>query len=65
MHVEVDQEACCGTGLCVVVAPDVFGQREDDGVVTLLLSSPPLSRHADVIEAAASCPANVIQVIAE
>ena len=36
MRVAVDQDKCCGAGKCVLLAPEVFDQREDDGVVVLL-----------------------------
>ncbi len=36
MKVTVDKDKCCGAGTCVLVAPDVFDQRDDDGVVVLL-----------------------------
>jgi ferredoxin len=60
LRVEVDQEVCIGAGQCVLAAPAVFDQREDDGIVTLLTSEPPESEHALVEEAANRCPAAAI-----
>ena len=46
----------------MLIAPDVFDQNEDDGIVILLEAEPAADRHAAVREAAAVCPAAAIQV---
>jgi ferredoxin len=63
MTVNVDTEACVAAGQCVLIAPDVFDQREEDGVVLLLASSPRPDRHDAVREAAAVCPAAAIHLV--
>lgn len=60
MKVTADQDKCCGAGSCVMLAPDVFDQREQDGVVVLLDARPPAALHAAVREAAGVCPAGAI-----
>jgi ferredoxin len=60
MNIAVDEAKCCGAGQCVLAAPDVFDQRDEDGIVVLLDAAPPLSRHATVREAAQLCPAQAI-----
>ncbi|MYS23075.1 Ferredoxin [Streptomyces sp. DvalAA-14] len=62
MRVLTDQDKCCGSGQCVLAAPDVFDQREEDGIVVLLDPRPPAGTHADVRDAAAFCPAGAITV---
>lgn len=62
MKVTVDEDRCCGAGQCVMLAPDVFDQREDDGIVVLLEAEPDAGRHAVVREAADVCPAGAITV---
>lgn len=62
MQVFVDQEKCCGAGSCVLLAPDVFDQREDDGIVVLLDAEPPSELHGAVHEAANVCPGAAIRV---
>jgi ferredoxin len=62
VHIVVDEEKCCGAGQCVMAAPEVFDQRDDDGTVILLAPDPPTEQHAVVREAAAVCPAAVISV---
>ncbi|MCG5220760.1 ferredoxin [Streptosporangium sp. KLBMP 9127] len=60
MKVTVDQDACTGSGQCVLIAPEVFDQRDTDGIVVLLSDSPDPLRHEDVREAARICPALAI-----
>jgi ferredoxin len=62
MKVIVDQEKCVASGQCVVVAPDVFDQRDSDGVVVLLDAAPPAGQAEDVRHAAEVCPALAITV---
>lgn len=63
MKVRVDEDKCCGAGTCVLLAPEVFDQRDDDGIVVLLQDQPPANLHAAVREAADVCPATAIQLI--
>ena len=63
MKIAVDEAKCCGAGQCVLIAPEVFDQREDDGVAEVLEPSPAPEFHARVREAAAVCPAAAIQVV--
>jgi ferredoxin len=60
MKVTVDKDKCCGAGTCVLVAPDVFDQGEDDGIVILLDPTPSAELHASVREAVSVCPATAI-----
>jgi ferredoxin len=62
MEISIDFDKCCGAGQCVLVAPDVFAQRDEDGVVVLLDADPPEDRHENVRQAAAVCPAAAIEV---
>jgi ferredoxin len=60
MRVHVDPERCAASGLCVVTAPEVFGQSDEDGTVQLLSPAPDSSLHGRVRHAAARCPARAI-----
>jgi ferredoxin len=62
MKIEVDEDACVGAGQCVLAAPLVFDQREDDGIVELLRADVPPIEGATVEEAANRCPAAAIRV---
>ncbi|GHH86909.1 ferredoxin [Streptomyces sulfonofaciens] len=63
MHLEIDQERCCAAGQCVLVADDLFDQRDEDGVVVLLDANPEGDAAARAAEAAALCPAAAITVV--
>lgn len=62
MKVVVDEDKCCGAGQCVLVAPEVFDQRDEDGIVVLIDAEPPEQEHAAVREAASVCPAAAIEL---
>jgi len=62
LKLTVDQDKCCGAGQCVLLAPEVFDQREEDGIVVLLDETPAADLHAAVREAASVCPAAAITV---
>ncbi|WBB80574.1 ferredoxin [Micromonospora sp. WMMD882] len=65
MRVTVDRTKCYGSGQCVATAPDVFDQRDEDGLVELLTATPSPDRHADVVDAAGLCPAAAITTHAD
>lgn len=62
MKIHIDEDKCVGGGQCVLAAPEVFDQRDEDGIVILLQESPPSDLGAQVREAALLCPALAILV---
>jgi ferredoxin len=62
MKIVVDEEKCCAGGQCVLAAPEVFDQRDEDGIVVLLNDNPAPRLHTGVREAAQICPAGAIAV---
>jgi ferredoxin len=62
MHITIDESKCCAAGQCVFAAPDLFDQRDDDGIVILLDSDPPEGQWENARQAAAVCPAVAIEV---
>ncbi|MFH8771054.1 MULTISPECIES: ferredoxin [unclassified Streptomyces] len=64
-HITADAERCYGAGLCVLTAPEVFDQREEDGVVVLLDPHPAARLYDAVEEASRLCPAGAIGLTAE
>ncbi|MGO4421834.1 ferredoxin [Streptomyces sp. MCAF7] len=62
MKISIDYDKCCGAGQCVLAAPEVFDQRDEDGIVVLLDSDPPEEEFDNVRQAAAVCPAAAIVV---
>ena len=62
MNVSTDEERCVGSGQCVLAAPEVFDQRDSDGLVALLQDTPPESQLPNVRQAADLCPAGAIHI---
>ncbi len=62
MRVIIEEDKCCGAGQCVLAAPTVFDQREEDGIVVLLDETPPDDKLAEVKQAIRLCPALAIKV---
>jgi ferredoxin len=62
MRVAVDIPKCVSSGQCVLIAPEVFDQRDDDGIVILRDDSPPAEHHAVLREAALVCPSAAIRL---
>jgi ferredoxin len=62
LTVHIDQIKCIGAGQCVLASPQVFDQRDEDGIVVLLMDEPPEYLSASVRKAAKLCPALAITV---
>ncbi|AEF39473.1 ferredoxin [Hoyosella subflava] len=55
MKIQVDTNACVGTGFCEAIRSDIF-EVGDDGVVTLLTEEFTEADRADLEDAVAQCP---------
>ena len=62
LKVTVDQDKCIAGGECAFAVPEVFDQREEDGIVVLLTDRPDESLNEAVLDAAKFCPAQAIHV---
>jgi len=62
VRVTVDQDKCVSSGQCVLNAGEVFDQRDDDGVVDLLIAEPGPEHAEETRNAAAACPALAIHI---
>lgn len=62
MKIIAHQEKCVAAGQCAMIGPEVFDQRDEDGVVVLLLDQPSRDQYDDVRRAAAACPAKAIDI---
>ena len=59
LDVEIDRDACMGSGSCVFTAPGAF-ELDDDGIATVV---DPSAAPEDLVRtAAARCPAHAITV---
>ncbi|KAA9159589.1 ferredoxin [Amycolatopsis acidicola] len=62
MKISVEQDLCVAAGQCAAAAPDVFDQRDEDGIVVLLAPEAPAGAEEGVRTAAAVCPAQAIRL---
>ncbi|MFI6294827.1 ferredoxin [Nonomuraea sp. NPDC050790] len=62
MKITLDQDRCCGSGQCVLAAPEVFDQREEDGIGVVLRPYAEAEHHDSVREAALTCPGRAISI---
>ncbi|MER5795984.1 ferredoxin [Streptomyces sp. NPDC001980] len=63
MHVELDEPKCVASGQCVLAAPEVFDQRDEDGIAFVLDATPAEDTLDAVREAVAICPAAAIRLV--
>jgi ferredoxin len=60
MRLFVAEEQCCSSGMCTLIAPDVFDQDASTGEVVLLNPQPPPADHEAVRQAIQACPCHAI-----
>lgn len=63
MKIAIDKSRCIGAGQCVMKAPRVFDQQEEDGMVILLNATPPEADREAARLAARVCPAEAITIL--
>ena len=63
MRVAADRDVCIGSGNCVLTAPTVFDQDEDEGLVVVLDSDLEPQDADDVREAVAHCPSGALRLV--
>lgn len=61
-QVQVDRDVCIGAGLCVLAAPEVFDQSEDDGLVVVLAVGALADPDAAVLAAVRRCPSGALSL---
>lgn len=62
MKISIEPHKCIGAGQCVLKAPAVFDQQEEDGIVILLNENPDGADETAARTAARVCPAEVIHI---
>ncbi|GGF35827.1 ferredoxin [Williamsia phyllosphaerae] len=62
MSIEIDRDTCVGAGQCVLAAPDVFDQTEDEGI-SFVRPDAPEGRDGEIADAVDRCPARAIALV--
>ena len=61
MKIEANRDVCIGAGMCVMTAPEVFDQDEDDGLVVVLQAEVPPEHAEAAARAVAGCPSGALR----
>ncbi|MDW6064153.1 ferredoxin [Streptomyces sparsogenes] len=62
MRIIRDTDTCVSTGMCALLAPEVFTQNEKDGTVEVTDAEPQAELHELVRRAVANCPVRAISI---
>ncbi|MGI9002317.1 MAG: ferredoxin [Pseudonocardia sp.] len=62
MTVDADTAICIGAGQCVLWAPAVFDQNDEDGTVVVLDADPGAEHEEAVRAAVGACPSGAISL---
>jgi ferredoxin len=62
MRVVADRNVCVGAGMCVLTAPGVFDQDEEEGLVSLLVERPGPAEIERVRRAVDLCPSGALSL---
>lgn len=60
MRIGADRDVCIGAAVCSSLAPDVFDQDTDEGLVVVTSEYPDPTRTAAAREAVESCPSGAL-----
>ena len=62
VRIHVDQDKCIGAGHCVRASSRAFDQREEDGIVVLLLEEASDALEPELRKAERLCPSQAIRI---
>ena len=62
IRIHIEEERCVGAGHCVRAAASVFDQRDDDGIVVLLVAEAPDAMRDKLEKAEELCPSQAIRI---
>jgi ferredoxin len=62
LKIIADENMCIGAGACVIAAPGIFDQREDNGIVILLVEEPAPEQLEAVRSAVRQCPSAALSL---
>jgi len=62
IRIHVDEDKCIGAGHCVRASAKVFDQRDDDGIVVLLVGDTGNELEPELRKAERLCPSQAIRI---
>ncbi|HEY9524536.1 MAG TPA: (4Fe-4S)-binding protein [Thermopolyspora sp.] len=62
MKIKADTDVCIGAGMCVLTAPEMFDQSEEDGTVILLTAEPRSDQEDLARRAVQLCPSGALTI---
>jgi ferredoxin len=65
VRIEADTGVCIGAGMCVLTAPDLFDQSEEDGTVIVRRAEPTEDEVAAAREAVQLCPSGALKLVGD
>jgi ferredoxin len=63
VKVLADTATCVASGQCALLVPEVFDQRDEDGVVVVIEEEPPAEREEVVRQAVLMCPSGALRLV--
>jgi ferredoxin len=63
MKVTADPEICVASGQCALLAPSTFTQRDEDGIVEVLIPEPGPDQQEAVRHAVLTCPSGALRLL--
>jgi ferredoxin len=65
VRIAADRDVCIGAGMCVLVAPKLFDQDVDEGLVVVLSDPVAAEDLSAAEEAVSSCPSGALSLVHE
>ncbi|HZE39727.1 MAG TPA: ferredoxin, partial [Stackebrandtia sp.] len=62
MKIKADREVCIGAGMCVLTAPDLFDQDDEEGRVLVKHVEPASDQEGSAREAVSLCPSGALSL---
>lgn len=63
MRIQLDPDICFGGGFCILAAPQIFEQDQDDGIAVVLHDQPRAAQESAVREAVLGCPSGALSIV--
>lgn len=63
LKVEANHDVCAAAGQCLLAAPNVFDQSDEDGTVVVVNATPDDSERDAVLDAVSRCPTGAIKLV--